>query len=88
MSVDVALRVVEVIQAHLATYRPTASQPAVSTDSTFGADLRCDPIDMVCICLAIEDAFGIKLPADEPEHCESVFDMVSLVTRACALEDA
>lgn len=88
MSEAVTARVIAVIEDHLAKHRPVAALPSVQADSTFRADLGCDPIDMVCICLTVEDAFGIKLPADEPEHCESVFDMVVLVTRACALEDA
>lgn len=88
MSGAVTDRVIAAIEDHLVKHRPTATLPAVRAESTFRTDLGCDPIDMVCICLAIEDAFGIKLPADEPEHCESVFDMVTLVTRACALEDA
>lgn len=88
MSGAITARVIAAIEDHLVKHRPVAKVPTVRADSTFATDLACDPIDMVCICLAIEDAFGIKLPADEPEHCESVFHMIALVTRACALEDA
>lgn len=55
--------------------------PAITDETSFARDLRCDPVDMVCIEIAVSDAFGVELPACQLENCETVADLAALVER-------
>ena len=78
---DPLTRTLAVVSGYLAEHRPAWRLPEVTADSAFRADLACDPIDLVCICLALEDEFAVQLPPDEPEHCETVADLARWVAR-------
>lgn len=89
MSDDTLSTTIAAVLAYLEAdyvHRRRAAVPEVSEESVFATDLACDAIDMVCICLEIEEAFGLNLPPDEPEHCETVGDLARLVARALQKE--
>ena len=70
---------IAVVRACLSEHFPTCALPEVTDSSEFREDLGCDPLDVVSICLAVEDEFGLLLPPDEPEHCGTVGDPAALV---------
>lgn len=78
-------RLIDVIRAELSS--PPRTAPEVEAMSRFGRDLHCDAIDMVSICLVVEDEFHIALPI-EVENCETVQDMADMVARAITLREA
>jgi len=79
MQSDTLSRTIAIVRAHLAAKHPGRPVPEVTADSEFARDLGCDAIDMVSICLDVEDAFCLQLPPDDPEHCETVGDLAGLV---------
>jgi len=73
-------RLCALIAAHFEQHHPTRTAPEITEATEFKA-IGLDVIDMVCIALVAEDAFGIALPV-EVEACASVGDMAALVA-AC-----
>lgn len=58
-----------------------ACDPAeVTLEADFDKDLGADSLDLVEAVLALEDAFGVKIPEEEMEGVETVGDAVSLVS--------
>lgn len=52
----------------------------VTLQADFDKDLGADSLDLVEAVLALEDAFGVKIPEEEMEGVETVGDAVSLVS--------
>lgn len=75
---NAAETVMSVVRRMVAAKSPAKAVPDVSMDSAFQTDLHCDAIDMVCICLDVEDALGIVLPPDEAEQSETVGDLAKV----------
>jgi acyl carrier protein len=69
-------RVIEIIGASLR--RGADSLPPIEADSSFSADLGCDGIDLMTVCMALEDELGIDLP-EAAEHCETVGELARMV---------
>ena len=79
MQPDTLARTITLIRAHLSGHRSPHSVPAITAESSFERDLRCDAIDIVCIELAAEDEFHVRFPAERMEACETVGDLAELV---------
>lgn len=75
---DTLAHTITVIRAELERSRAPRVYPDLHETTTFERDLQCSTIDMVCICIEIEDAFGITLPI-EVEHCDTIGALADLV---------
>ena len=60
------------------------STELITDEQSLIQDLRADSLDRVEICMAIEDDFGIDIDDDEAEACETVGEIVALVSRLTA----
>ena len=69
---------IAVVRAELEHSRAPRIYLDLHETTTFERDLQCSTIDMVCICIEIEDAFGITLPM-EVEHCDTIGALANMV---------
>ena len=51
----------------------------VTMDTHLMKDLEADSLDAVEIIMAIEDEYGIEIPDEYAEKCQSVSDLVKFV---------
>lgn len=83
---DTLRQTIAAVHAYLTQHRTPDALPEVSADSCFERDLRCDPIDMVCIEIEVGDALGIEFPGEPLANCETVGDLAQLAARLRAGE--
>ena len=70
---------ISVVRRELEQARAPKCFPCITGETSFEHDLRCCAIDMTCISHEIEDAFGVELPAEAFERCETVGQVAELV---------
>lgn len=51
----------------------------VVTEARFGDDLGADSLDMIELVMALEEDFGIEIPDETAEKCETFGDAVKLM---------
>lgn len=54
-------------------------ESVINADSVITDDLGADSLDVVDICMAFEDEFGIKIPDDAVENIRTVSDIVNYI---------
>ncbi len=67
-------KVVEIIADSL-----DVNASAITADSVITEDLGADSLDVVDICMAFEDEFGIKIPDEAIENIRTVGDIVNYI---------
>lgn len=51
----------------------------VKLESNLARDICLDSLDTVELAMSIEDEFGVEIPDEEAERCQTVQDIVSLL---------
>jgi acyl carrier protein len=69
---------IDLIRAEIARTRGDGAMPDEIDATTTWHDLRCDPIDVLTIAHACEDAFDVRFPI-EIEDCESVGALARMI---------
>jgi acyl carrier protein len=57
------------------------AQDRINPAEQLVADFGMDSLDGVELCMAIEDEFAIEIPDEDAEACETVQDVIDLVTK-------
>lgn len=75
-------RITAIIRAELShpLRRPTLPE-VITPETSLEFDLNCGAIDLVCLCVSIEEAFGFDASDSEFEGCHTVGDLCALVER-------
>lgn len=72
--------VIAVIAAELGVQHMAASRvDDISADHLLDADLNCNSLDRVCICVALDEAFGIEILDDHVEKWTTVQSVIETV---------
>lgn len=78
---DITTRIIAIVAHEIASTRVCWTAPHIDASTSLVVDLHCDVIDRVVISHEIEEAFGVRLPADDLDRAETVADLVALVER-------
>ncbi len=54
-------------------------ESAINADSVITDDLGADSLDVVDLCMAFEDEFGVEIPDDAVENIRTVGDIVKYI---------
>lgn len=54
-------------------------ESAINADSVITDDLGADSLDVVDLCMAFEDEFGVEIPDDAVENIRTVGDIVKFI---------
>ncbi len=54
-------------------------ESAINSDSVITDDLGADSLDVVDLCMAFEDEFGVEIPDDAVENIRTVGDIVKFI---------
>ena len=54
-------------------------ESAINADSVITVDLGADSLDVVDLCMAFEDEFGVEIPDDAVENIRTVGDIVKFI---------
>ena len=54
-------------------------ESAINADSVITDDLGADSLDVVDLCMAFEDEFGVEIPDDAVENISTVGDIVKFI---------
>lgn len=76
-------KLTSLIVAHLGVNREDV-KPAAK----FMEDLGADSLDMVELCMGIEEEFAVEIPDTEAEKIQTVQDVLTLLEEKCVARDA
>lgn len=68
-------RVIKVVGETLGYRHTFAPAPEIGAATLLVDDLHCDAIDIVCICVGIDEAFDIEITDDEAESWTCIADI-------------
>lgn len=78
---EILATTVDIVRRELERSRAPRCYPDITATSAFERDLLCSTIDLVCIAHEVEEQFGVELPGECLEGCDTVGDLAALIRR-------